>query len=184
METVVSQEGQIVELRDGARALIRPIASGDRERLKEGFESASAESIFLRFLTPQPRLSSSQLDYLTAVDHVRHEALIAVDPDTGLSFGTARFIRDEGQPDTAEFAIGVGDRWMGKGLGTALLGALAARAREVGVGRFTGVMHPDNSAARHLVEKVLGPCETRSVAQGAIEITVDIRLPGEPHRHT
>ena len=37
----------------------------------------------MRFLAPRPRLSSSELDYLTAVDHVRHEALIAVDPETG-----------------------------------------------------------------------------------------------------
>ena len=72
----------VVVLRDGTRALIRPIGPEDRGRLKAGFESASAESIFLRFLAPHPRLSSSELGYLTAVDHVRHEALIAVDPDT------------------------------------------------------------------------------------------------------
>ena len=58
----VSETGQIVELRGGTRALIRPIEPEDRERLNEGFESASAESIFLRFLTPQPRLTGEQLD--------------------------------------------------------------------------------------------------------------------------
>ena len=41
----------------------------------------------MRFLAPRPRLSSSELGYLTAVDHIRHEALIAVDPETGQSFG-------------------------------------------------------------------------------------------------
>src|SRR5918992_3056319 len=97
--TSVSEPGQIVELRDGTRALIRPIGPEDRERLKVGFEDASAESIFLRFLTPQPRLSSSQLDYLTAVDHLRHEALIALDPETGQSFGTARYIRSDDDPE-------------------------------------------------------------------------------------
>jgi hypothetical protein len=49
--------------------------------------SASPKSIFLRFLTPMPKLSSSQLDYLTAVDHAHHEALIAIDPATGRSLG-------------------------------------------------------------------------------------------------
>jgi hypothetical protein len=42
----------IVELRDGTRALIRPIEPGDRSRLNEGFQSASARSIFMRFLGP------------------------------------------------------------------------------------------------------------------------------------
>ena len=174
----VGEAGQIVELRGGTRALIRPIEPGDRDRLNEGFESASAESIFLRFLTPQPRLSSDQLDYLTVVDHVRHEALIAVDPESGQSFGTARYVRSEDDPETAEFAVGVGDRWMRTGLGTALLGALAARARSTGIRRFTGLIHADNLAIRRLVEKVVGPYETRSGGQGALEMVIDLRPRG------
>jgi RimJ/RimL family protein N-acetyltransferase len=176
----VTETGQLVELRDGTRALIRPIGPWDRERLNEGFESASAESIFLRFLTPQPRLSSGQLDYLTAIDHVRHEALIAVDPETGQSFGTARYIRSDDHPETAEFAVGVGDRWMRIGLGTALLSALVARAREVGIVRFTGVIHADNTAIRRLVEKVGGPYETTPAGQGVLEIAIDLRARGRP----
>jgi GNAT superfamily N-acetyltransferase len=174
METSVSQTGQIVELRDQTRALIRPIGPDDRERLNDGFKSASADSIFLRFLAPQPRLSSSQLDYLTAVDHVHHEALIAVDPETGQSFGTARYIRYHDRPETAEFAVGVGDRWMRIGLGMALLGALVLRAREEGIARFTGLIHPDNAAIRRLVERVVGPYETKSVSAGAVELTVEL----------
>jgi acetyltransferase len=166
--------GQIVELRGGTRALIRPIGPRDRERLNRGFECASEESIFMRFLTPVPRLSSSQLDYLTAVDHVRHEALIAVDPETGQSFGTARFIRSDDHPETAEFAVGIGDQWMRIGLGTALLRALVRRAGEVGVVRFTGTIHSDNTGIRRLVKKVIGAYEARSMGQGAMELSVDL----------
>jgi RimJ/RimL family protein N-acetyltransferase len=176
--TSASDADQIVALRDGTRALIRPIGPGDRERLKAGFEGASAESIFLRFLTPQPRLSSSQLDYLTAVDHIRHEALIALDPETGQSFGTARYVRSDDDPETAEFAIGVGDRWMRIGLGTALLSALAVRAREAGVVRFTGLIHSENTAIRRLVEKVVGTYETKSAGAGALKLVVDLRSGG------
>jgi RimJ/RimL family protein N-acetyltransferase len=171
-------DGATVELRDGTRALIRPIGPGDRDRLNEGFLSASPESIFLRFLAPQPRLSRSELDYLTAIDHDRHEALIAVDPDTGQSFGTARYIRSDEHPDTAEFAVGVGDRWMRIGLGTALLTALAARAREAGVTRFIGLIHADNTAIKRLVERVAGSYETRQAGQGALEVEVDLRQVG------
>lgn len=170
----VALDKQIVEMRDGTRALIRPIGPADRERLKEGFESASADSIFLRFLSPQPRLSSSQLELLTAVDHVHHEALIGVDPESGASFGTSRYIRDEERPERAEFAIGVGDRWMGIGLGTALLSALVACARASGVRTLTGTIHPENSAIRRLVDRVAGGYETTGVEQGAVSIEIDL----------
>ena len=170
----MARPGSIVALRDGTKALIRPIGPEDRDRLKAGFEIASAESIFLRFLAPHPRLSSSELQYLTAVDHVRHEALIAVDPETGQSFGTARYIRSDDDPATAEFAIGVGDRWMRIGLGAALLEALAQRAREAGIDRFTGLIHSENKAIRRLVEKVIGPFTTRPAGAGALEMVVDL----------
>jgi protein lysine acetyltransferase len=168
------QTGQTVELRDGTRALIRPIGPWDRERLNEGFMSASPKSIFLRFLTPLPGLSNSQLDFLTAVDHIRHEALIAVDPETGQSFGTARYIRNDLHPEAAEFAVGVGDRWMRIGLGTALLSALVLRACEVGIIRFTGTIHSDNIAIRRLLEKVMGVYETKSAGMGVVEVAVDL----------
>jgi len=174
----MSDRAQVVELRDGTRALIRPIEASDREPLHEGFRSASAKSIFMRFLGPQPRLSSPQLDYLTVIDHVRHEALIAVDPETGQSFGTARYVRSVDDPKTAEFAVGVGDRWMRIGLGTALLDALVLRAREAGVIRFTGLIHPDNTAIRRLVEKVVGAYETKLAGPGALEIVVDLPTKG------
>jgi RimJ/RimL family protein N-acetyltransferase len=171
---VVDKADEIVELRDGTRALIRPIEPSDRTRLNEGFESASTTSIFMRFLGPQPHLSQRQLDYLTAVDHVRHEALIAVDPETGQSFGTARYVRSEEHPDTAEFAVGVGDRWMRIGLGTVLLSALAERARRAGIVRFIGLIHADNVAIRRLIAKVAGPYDTKSAGQGVLEVEVDL----------
>jgi len=166
----------LVELRDGTTALIRAIGPSDRDRLKEGFAKASPDSIFLRFLAPHPRLSGSELDYLTAVDHDRHEALIAIDAATGQSLGTARYVRDQSEPETAEFAIGVGDRWMRIGLGTALLEELMTRARECGIIRFTGLIHHDNTAIRQLVKKVAGSFDSTTAGQGALEITIDLRV--------
>jgi RimJ/RimL family protein N-acetyltransferase len=121
-----------------------------------------------------PKLSSSQLDYLTAVDHAHHEALIAIDPATGRSLGTARYIRSDLDRETAEIAVGVGDRWMRLGLGTALLRALVRRASEVGIIRFTGTIHSENTAIRGLLEKVMGGFETQSVGQGALEVAIDL----------
>jgi GNAT superfamily N-acetyltransferase len=168
-------EDQLVELRDGTTALIRPIRPADRDRLKEGFDTADPDSIFLRFLSPHPRLTGSELDYLTSVDHDRHEALIAIDAETGQSLGTARYVRDESEPEKAEFAIGVGDRWMRIGLGTALFEQLIVRARESGIVRFTGLIHHDNVAIKELVQKVAGPFEVKTAGAGALELSVDLR---------
>jgi acetyltransferase len=167
--------GVTVVLRDGSEALIRPMGPEDRDRLKEGFESASATSIFRRFHSPHPRLSGSELDYLTQVDQVRHVALIAVDPATGESFGTARFVRDDEGSETAEFAVGVGDRWMRIGLGSALLEALVARARSLGILELTGVVQNDNVAVKRLIERVMGPYATRPGEPGTIEVSVSLR---------
>ena len=172
----VGDDGQIVQLRDGTKALIRPIGPDDRERLREGFESSSEESRFRRFLAPVPALSSRQLDYLTNVDHDYHEALIPTDPDTGESFGTARYVRRNDDPTTAEIAVGVGDRWMRIGLGTALMNALVARAREAGVVRITAVIQAENTAAKALLAKVAGPSQTRArpAGWGVKEMVVDL----------
>jgi RimJ/RimL family protein N-acetyltransferase len=172
---LVKSPDQIVELRDGTRALIRPIGPEDRDRLKDGFDSSSPESRFLRFLAPQPNLTGRQLEFLTNVDHVHHEALIAVDPETGQSFGTARYVRDDEDPRRAEFAVGVGDRWMRIGLGTALLSALVSRAREAGIVRITGTISAQNTAVMRLVEKVAGSYESKTVGWGVREIVIDLQ---------
>jgi RimJ/RimL family protein N-acetyltransferase len=88
--------------------------------------------------------------------------------------GTARYVRDESNPQTAEFAVGVGDRWMGIGLGTALLKALFLRAREEGVTRITGLMHGENTAVQRLIRKVAGPYQTKSAGSGVNEIVIEL----------
>jgi RimJ/RimL family protein N-acetyltransferase len=166
---------ETVVLRDGTEAVIRPIEPADRERLREGFEGASDTSIFRRFHSPHPRLTGGELDYLTEVDQVRHVALIAVDPATGESFGTARFVRDDEHSVTAEFAVGVGDRWMRIGLGSALLESLLERARSLGIVEFTGVIQSDNTAVKRLMESVAGPYESTPAGSGTQEISIRLR---------
>jgi RimJ/RimL family protein N-acetyltransferase len=127
-----------VKLRDGSRVLLRPIRPQDRQRLVEGLRRLSPASRYLRFHSAVDHLSESQLDYLTLVDHVDHEAIVAIDlerPDRP-GVGVARYIRDVVDHDVAEAAITVADEYHGMGAGTILLGALAARARENGIRIF------------------------------------------------
>jgi RimJ/RimL family protein N-acetyltransferase len=149
-----------IALPDGTRFHTRPIRSDDKARLADGLSRLSPESVQRRFLSPKPRLSSSELRYLTEVDGYNHVALIAVpenDPDTIVA--VARFVRLAEDPAIAEFAIVVADPYQGKGLGKRLAMLLTARARELGIRRFTATTQADNRPAQRLIEAIAGELE-------------------------
>jgi GNAT superfamily N-acetyltransferase len=102
------------------------------------------ESRYRRFLSAMPSLSESMVRYLTEIDHHDHEAMIALDEETGEGTGVARFVRDAKRPASAEVAVTVIDDWQGRGLGTLLLEVLSARAREEGITIFTAMMLATN----------------------------------------
>jgi GNAT superfamily N-acetyltransferase len=156
-------------LRDGSRVLVRPIGPGDRELLRAGFERLGAESRYRRFLAPVGHLSERWLTYLTEVDHRDHEALAAIDPASGDGVGVARFVRSPARPDTAEAAVTVADDWQGRGLGTALLELLAARAREEGIVRFTALVLASNDEMVDLLRRP-GPVRVVNRAAGTVEV--------------
>ena len=163
-----------VTLRDGSQIAIRPLEPDDRAALAEGFERLSPESRYRRFFGPIAQLRERDLDYLTRVDHHDHEALVAVDPETGQGAGVARYVRTA--PEVAEPAIVVADDWQGRGLGSRLLDALADRAREEGVRRFEAPVLATNVEAMRALAR-LG--ETTRTSQGR-EVLLHIELRPEP----
>lgn len=139
--------GDRVELPDGGTVIVRPIRPEDAPLLLDSFAHAfGPESRYRRFFTPKNELSPSELAYFTELDHDRHEAIGALDPDTGAGVGVARFVRDGPGADAAEVAVAVVDAWQGRGLGGILLDRLADRAREVGVTTFTASLLASNRA--------------------------------------
>jgi nucleotide-binding universal stress UspA family protein/RimJ/RimL family protein N-acetyltransferase len=165
-----------VELADGSRVLIRPIAPEDRDALAAGFERLSPQSRYQRFFAPVARLRERELDYLTAVDHHDHEALVALEESTGEGIAVARFVRTE--PDVAEPAIVVADEWQGRGLAGHLLDALVDRAREEGVQRFVAPVLADNAGAIRLLER-LGDT-TREQMGREVQLSIALPAPGRP----
>jgi RimJ/RimL family protein N-acetyltransferase len=129
---------------------LRPLEYGDRAPLLEIFSGLSARSRRQRFLTPKTRLTEADLRQLTAVDDHDHVAVLAVTTTDDRPVGIARFIRDPRHPDSADVAVAVVDAWQSRGIGTLLTNALARRAVEVGVRRFTLTMACDNRAAHRL----------------------------------
>jgi len=164
-----------VELRDGSSALVAPLHVDDRGRFLSGLQNASPESLYSRFMTPVERFSESQLRYLLEVDHRDHEALLAVDEDSGEAVGVGRFVRLPATPEVAEAAVIVVDPWQGRGLGKALSRLLAGRARELGVTRFAALLLVDNEPMMALLES-LGP--VRTVSREGAAIAVEVELDG------
>jgi len=170
----------VVTLRDGSHVTVRPIRPQDAAPLRAGFERLSEESRYRRFLSPMQQLSGPMLRYLTEVDHHDHEALVALGAG-GTLLGVARSVRSRSDPRVAEAAVTVADDWQGRGLGTALLGLLADRARAEGIRRFTALMLATNREMIDLFEE-LGPIRILERASGTIEL--EITLPGRgagPH---
>ena len=176
---VSSTRVSAAELSDGSEVEIRPITPDDRAGLTAGFERLSELSRYRRFLSPTSHLSAGQLAYLTDVDHHDHEALVAIDPSSRDGLAVARYVRSAQNPGEAEFAVAVADDWQRRGLGTALLRQLAARARAEGITRFTGFVLEDNQPMRGLLQS-LGEVQQRDTHDGALEVWLDI--PEDPLR--
>jgi RimJ/RimL family protein N-acetyltransferase len=146
-----------VRLNSGRVADIRPIALADGPALAAAYERLSDDTKYKRFLAAKPYLSRRDISYLTDIDGDRHIALVATSagrPDQII--GVARFVRLPEEPDTAEFAIVIGDPYQGDGLGSALMTRLAEAATEHGVKRLRGTMLAENIGAHKLTRRLAG----------------------------
>lgn len=143
-------------LEDGLRVRLRLLRPDDRQRVADGFLALSPESRYMRCLRARKDLSPAELHFMTDCDGQDHLAIavVAVDEDgaEGASVGLARFVRCIDDPEAAEIAITVMDDWQGRGIGGLLLRRLLAAMGERGYREARGVMHPDNSGMRRLVD--------------------------------
>ena len=162
-----------VELRDESWAGIRPIQPDDKDALLAGFNRLSDESRYKRFLTPMEKLTSSQLAYLTEVDHRDHEALVAFDLADGDLVGVGRYVRRAEDPTSAAAAVTVADDWQGRGLGTALTRLLAGRALEEGITSLTALLLADNAEMVGLLKGV-GELDVKAREGEAIQVEVPL----------
>ena len=149
---------QRTRTRDGTELEIRQVRPDDKRLIAEGMERLSPESRYRRFFRPLDRLSERDLVYLTEIDHTDHEALAAIDPESGDLVGVARYVRGA-EPQMAEVSVAVGDPWQRHGVATALLERLVERARAAQITHFVALVMDDNVEAIRLFEhRGAGPC--------------------------
>ncbi|MFP5253374.1 MAG: GNAT family N-acetyltransferase [Actinomycetes bacterium] len=135
-----------VLLRDGQAAHLRPISVDDRDLLVEFYEHVSAESKYMRFFAPMPRLSDRDLERFTHVDHRDRVAFVLTVAEKMIAVGRFDKITPEGQtPVEAEVAFLVQDAHQGRGIAQLLLEHLAQAGRERGIDTFVAEVLPENS---------------------------------------
>lgn len=141
---------EALRLGDGTLLRFAVPSPEDREQFVRGFAELSPESRRKRFLGPKNGLTESELDYLTAIDGDRHYAISISAPGIAggqaVPVGVGRFVTDDEEPEVAEFALTIVDRWQGRGIGRLLLDRLIQAALERGVSRFRGHVLSDNRA--------------------------------------
>jgi acetyltransferase len=154
---------------------IRPIGPEDKPLVRTFYDELSDRSRRLRFLVPTSEISDEDLEYLTDVDHRRHEAVVALD-DEDRMIGVARYVRTPGDRDSAEVAVVVVDDRQNEGVGTALLDRLTQHARENGIKRYTALVSQDNDIVVNALERA-GAETTGTTGEGEIEYGLE--LPSE-----
>jgi len=177
--TAASQP-QLVTLRSGDVVRIRQVGPDDASALVMAYENLGEQSRYRRFFTVMPELPEATLKAAVEVDHVDHEALVAVPLQSAEIVGECRFIRLSGQPDTAEVGVTVVDAWQGRGLGSALLARLSERAVEAGIEYFTAEVLAENRTMLALLPG-LGHVESESrgpVVSARVELAEPSRQPG------
>jgi RimJ/RimL family protein N-acetyltransferase len=150
----------VVTLPGGVRVLLRPVRVEDAAAISALFQGLSERSTWLRFFTLCPRLDRV-VGWATDVDNDHRLGVVAVAADTGQLIAHAGLERDPSQPDRAEFAVVVADRYQGRGLGGILLGRLVEAAQRVGIGWLTAEVLAENHRMLNLLRHARYPVSRR-----------------------
>ncbi|MBI5062311.1 MAG: GNAT family N-acetyltransferase [Desulfatitalea sp.] len=161
--------------------LIRPIRPEDAPLLQGLFATLSARSIYFRFFTPLKEIPSEMLARFTQIDYDREIAMVAIHEGNGQEeemLAVGRIIKGL-DPSLAEFAILVGDRWHGKGIGAALLRWCLKIAKSQGVRDIWGTVVSDNTQMIVLGRKLKFKIQ-RQPDSGEYEFRLDLsQLPDD-----
>jgi GNAT superfamily N-acetyltransferase len=122
-----------VSANNGARLRLRPIRGDDAEKLVAFHAQLSVDTIYRRYFSVHPVLSSDEVRHFTQVDYVNRLALVIERGRDLVAVG--RYDRCVGTT-TAEVAFVVRDDYQHLGLGHRLLSSLAEAAWERGITHF------------------------------------------------
>lgn len=157
---------------DGLHYHVRPIRPDDGPQLVAFHHHLLPHSVYLRFFSFHPELSSQEVGHFTCVDYVNRLALVAESEDRLIAVG--RYDSAPGATE-AEVAFVVSDEFQHHGVGALLLDELVRAARARGITAFRAETLCENHAMLDVFRHAGFPV-TSSVEYG----TVTLRFPIEP----
>lgn len=167
---------QTVKLKNNTEATLRPIKPEDEKAHQIFDQSLSKEDRYKRFFGELPQFNHDQLAKMTQIDYDREMAFIVTQTkqEQSLTLGVSRVLLD---PDKlhAEFAIVVGSKSQGLGLGKLLMNAAIAHCRSQGVQEISGITLPENTGMIELARK-LGFTISRDFEEGSINMLLDLTI--------
>jgi len=168
-------QSRTIELRDGTKLQLRPIAPEDEPLLHEAVAAMSERTVYFRFFSPIKRMSDALAHRLAVVDYNDRFAIVATTRKPNGKeriVGVARYDR-AGGTDVAEVAVAVIDEFQRRGLGSVLLTELARVGRAHEIKTFSLIVLPENSEMLGLLRK-MGWIHQARLSGGMYEISFDL----------
>jgi GNAT superfamily N-acetyltransferase len=168
-------EPRVIELKDGTKVHLRPIAPEDEPLLHEAVAAMSERTVYFRFFSPIKRMSDALAHRLAVVDYNDRFAIVATTHKPGAKeriVGVARYDR-AAQTDMAEVAVAVIDEFQRRGLGSVLLAELARVGRTHGLRSFQVIVLAENREMLGLLRK-MGWIHQAKVVGGVYEISFEL----------
>ncbi|HVP10111.1 MAG TPA: GNAT family N-acetyltransferase [Phycisphaerae bacterium] len=143
-----------IDLKDGARAFMRPLKLTDEALLRDMFYKLSSESVHHRFFRMIKALPREKLREFLRVDYDADMAVVVMtgSGEDAQMIGIAHYRKDS-HSNFADAAFLVRDDWQGKGVGTALMHAIVDAARVNGISGFTADVLQQNSGMLRIFHK-------------------------------
>jgi acetyltransferase len=141
------------KLKNATQVSLRPIKPEDEERFNEFLKSLSVETMRFRFFEIIKEMSHETLTKYCNLDYDREIAIIVELQDNNKPIiGAVRLIAEPGGK-SAEFAVLVGDKWQGLGLGSKLMDLLVEMGKDMHVEKIYGYVSANNYKMLQLSKK-------------------------------
>ncbi len=160
-----------------AAAVLRPARDGDQAALAAFLAGLSPRSRYLRFFTGAPSVTPAALRRMTGTGGCgadRADALVAVRDGFIAGHAMATDLRGPSGAVVTEVGVVVADDQQRRGIGSALMLALAGRAQARGATGLTMEVLAENYAMLGLIGARLPGARSRSCGP---YVTIDVSLP-------
>ena len=159
----------MITLVDGAKVVIRRLASDDYDAVVALSETLTETERYMRFFTTHPGFLDQWARTLTT--HSDEQCALGSFEDAAL-IGTASYVV-AAEPGCAEVSVVIAHLQHERGVGTALLLALGRIARDDGIHHLVADVLAENNAMRRVITDAGWPC-TQQLDGSVLRISVDL----------